>query len=195
MSTISAIKCDAVAEPAANVCDEALRYERFLDLFTSERDGIYGYIFSILPNHADAEDVFQKCCIVLWRKLDLYVEGSSFLGWACTVAHYEVLNFRRSEQHDRHYFSQDLVDQLSQQYQGPRDSTNPKSEALRACLQKLRNVDRELLDKLYCSDQSLADHAKTTGKALQSLYNRAGILRRKLCECVQRSMEFSGADS
>lgn len=178
-----------------NSCDSEQRYERFLDLFAANRDGIYGYIFALLPNHADAEDVFQKCCIVLWRKLDLYVEGSSFLGWARTVAHYEVLNFRRSAQHDRHYFSQELIEQLSQQHPIAHSGSTPRSDALRACLQKLGKMDRELLDTLYSSDQSLAEHAKATGRALQSLYNRAGMLRRKLSECIQQSLRLSGVDT
>lgn len=181
--------------PNSKVSVESQRYERFLDLFTADRDGIYGYIFSMLPNHADAEDVFQKCCIVLWRKLDLYVEGSSFLGWARTVAHYEVLNFRRTAQHDRHYFSQELIEQLSQQQQLPQSSASARSDALQGCLQKLGRTDRELLDTLYGSDQSLAELAQATGRAIQTLYNRAAMLRRKLCECVQQSMHLSGADS
>ncbi|WP_146406663.1 sigma-70 family RNA polymerase sigma factor [Allorhodopirellula heiligendammensis] len=181
--------------PSHDTCDDAQRYERFLDLFTADRDGIYGYIFSLLPNHADAEDVFQKCCIVLWRKLDLYVEGSSFLGWACTVAHYEVLNFRRTVKHDRLCFSQELIEQLSHQQQVLQGGKSPRSEALRSCLQKLTTMDRELLDTLYGPDQSLAEHAKATGKALQSLYNRAGMLRRKLGQCVQQSLQLSGVDS
>ncbi|SMP76022.1 RNA polymerase sigma-70 factor, Rhodopirellula/Verrucomicrobium family [Neorhodopirellula lusitana] len=149
---------------AADFDRQSEDYERFLDLFTTDRERIYGFIFSMLPNHADAEDVFQRCSIVLWRKLDQFTEGTSFYAWACSIAQFEVLNFRRSASRDRHYFSQELMEQLALERVEQRRSSGSRLEALQTCISRLGQLDRDLLGALYDQDRRLDDYACQPGR-------------------------------
>ena len=57
---------------------------------------LFGYIYSLVRDLDDADDLFQQTSLVLWDKFDLFDPSRSFVGWACGVARYEVLNFLRS---------------------------------------------------------------------------------------------------
>ena len=59
------------------------RYEEFLRLFTQERERMFAFIYSMIPRQADAEDVFQRSSLVLWRKFHEFRQGEDFLAWAC----------------------------------------------------------------------------------------------------------------
>jgi hypothetical protein len=48
--------------------DGASQHERFAERFVRSQDRIYAYVVTLLPNRADAEEVFQQTCLALWKK-------------------------------------------------------------------------------------------------------------------------------
>ncbi|QDU81235.1 RNA polymerase sigma factor [Polystyrenella longa] len=161
-------------------------YEAFLEAFSRNREPLYRYVYALVPHQADAEDVFQRCSIILWRKFSTYdPEQGSFLNWACGVAHYEVRNFLRTSKRDRHYFSPDLVEQLATSQQPKTGEQAPRLEALRECLQQLKQSERFLLEQAHYHQQSAKTLADDAGKGIQTIYNQLTIIRRKLFQCVQ----------
>jgi RNA polymerase sigma-70 factor (ECF subfamily) len=170
-------------------------YERFLQLFAAHRDRLFAYVYSLLPHHADAEDVFQRCSLLLWRKFDQFERDGSFLAWGCGVAFYEVKNFLRSANRNRLQFDADLVSQIAEQRLAKSLELSPKLEALAGCVENLKASDRELIHHAYHDDEGLKVHAATSGKAIQTLYNRLSILRRQLMECVHRKLSLEGLPS
>ncbi len=167
-------------------------YARFHENFTRDRDRIFGYIYALLPHEADAEDVFQRTSMLLWKKFSQADGEEGFLSWACTVAHYEVLNFIRTAQRNRLQFDIELIDQIA----GLRKSTMAQSDrrldALKLCLENLKAIERELVEIAYCSEASLKEYAQSCGAAVQTLYNRVSLVRRKLLACVNRRVAFEG---
>jgi RNA polymerase sigma-70 factor (ECF subfamily) len=171
------------------------RYEEFLELFARDRERIYAYIFSLLPHHADAEDVFQRCSILLWRKIEQFDRSGDFLAWACGVAFYEVCNFLRVAHRDRLQFDIELVGQLAERRRETLGRDEERQVALRRCLERLQAGDRELIDQVYYGDHSVKELAETTGRAPQTLYNHLSQIRRRLFHCMQRSLAADGATS
>ncbi len=170
-------------------------YEEFLKLFAAHRDRLFAYVYSLLPHHADAEDVFQRCSVLLWRKFDQFQPDGSFLAWGCGVAFYEVKNFLRSSNRNRMQFDVELVSQLAAQRLAREPDVSPKMEALTGCVQSLKASDRDLIHHAYHDDEGLKVYADASGKAIQTLYNRLSILRRQLLDCVQRKLNLEGAQS
>lgn len=164
-------------------------YEEFLTLFARDRERIYSYIFSLLPHHADAEDVFQRCSILLWRKFASFDRERSFLSWACGMAFYEVHNFLRVSGRDRLRFDLDLIGRLAERRMASLENDEPRITGLRQCLEKLNEAERRLLELVYGEDRTIRDLAVETGRADQTLYNRLSRIRRRLFDCVQRSLE------
>ncbi len=171
---------------------QTVAYERFLELYSRDRDRLFGYIYALLPHQADAEDVFQRSSLLLWNKFSVYDPARPFLPWACSIAHYEVRNFIRSVNRDRLQFDEDLIEQLADSRMQRCDDGDERLEALRRCLQMLKQVERDLIDLAYRGDASIKEFAESTGGVTQTLYNRISLARRKLLVCVRRRLSQQG---
>lgn len=164
------------------------RYEEFLQLFSRDRERLSAYIYSLLPNQADAEDVFQRCSLLLWRKFSEFERDRSFLAWACGVGFYEVRNFLRSVQRDRLQFNSELMSQLADRRLEELEHAADLLPALRSCVERLSKSQRELVSVAYGQAESIKDYAASQGQPLQTLYNQLGRIRRQLLNCVQQKL-------
>lgn len=166
---------------------------KFLNVFTQHRNQIYSYIYSLLPNRDDAEDVFQRTSLILWKKFPEYDDSGSFYAWACGVAFYEVKNFMRVAQRKRLQFRDDVIQQLAdEKIRTPQDKLNQRASALQDCIQKLSLQDRQLVDQVYRDQTAVKDIAEAAGSAIQTLYNRLNQIRRQLTHCIERSLSYTG---
>ena len=52
--------------------------EIFTRLFLRNQKRIAGLIFSLVPQGAEADDVMQETCAVMWRKFGEFAPGSDF---------------------------------------------------------------------------------------------------------------------
>ena len=164
------------------------QYEEFLEFFTRDRERLFRYIFSLVPNHADAEDIFQRCSLLLWRKFPEFDVDRSFLSWACGVALNEVRNFLRTVDRKRLTFDSDLLSQLSKSRLGEFEFSGDVLAHLSSCLDALPRQDRELVQIAYGDQETVKEFADRAQLALQTLYNRLGRIRRQLLDCVRRKL-------
>src|SRR5437764_7861828 len=92
-------------------CSE--QHDRFVERFIRSQDRVYAYVATLLPNRADAEEVFQQTSLVLWRKWQEFDPNREFLPWACGIAHHEARNFMRKHQHgSRVFLSEGVLEQI-----------------------------------------------------------------------------------
>jgi RNA polymerase sigma-70 factor len=161
-------------------------HDLFLKLFVQDRDRIFAYVRGLLPNHADAEDVFQRCSLLLWHKFAEFDKDRPFFPWACGIAYYEVRNFIRVASRDRLYFDAELLDSLSETRAKSLASGNGRLDSLHSCFEKLKSSDREMLQVVYEGIQTAAELAVTQGKSLQTIYNRLSQVRRQLIDCISQ---------
>jgi RNA polymerase sigma-70 factor len=169
------------------------QYERFVQLFAQVHDGLFAYIFSLLPHWSDAEDVFQQTSLVLWRKFGDFQpvaeKGTDFLAWACRVAFYEVRNFRRVASRDRLQFGDALLAQLAEDRKVEPQRVNQRREFLMDCVAQLPDEQRVLLRRAYEGETTIRQLAAELGRSPQTLYNRLNLIRRALLECVEAAVE------
>ena len=50
----------------------------FSELITRYQSELYGYIFAVVRNWEDADDLFQSVSLVLWRKFESFRPDSNF---------------------------------------------------------------------------------------------------------------------
>jgi len=166
---------------------------KFLHVFTQHRNQLYSYIYSLLPNRDDAEDVFQRTSLILWKKFSDYDESSSFFSWACGVAFYEVKNFIRVAQRKRLQFRDDVIQQLADERAGISQlQLNQRASALQDCILKLKEKDQKLVEQVYRDQAPIKEVAEAAGAALQTLYNRLNQIRRQLTHCIDRTLSYTG---
>jgi RNA polymerase sigma-70 factor, ECF subfamily len=167
-------------------------YEQFVQLFAQVHDNLFAYIFALLPHWSDAEDVFQRTSLVLWRKFGEFQPGSNFLSWACKVAFYEVQNFRRVASRDRLQFNDALVERLAEERDVGVEGYRQRRDFLMDCVARLSDEQRVLLYRAYEGTITIRQLAEELHRAPQTVYNRLNAIRRSLLECVDRALQREG---
>jgi RNA polymerase sigma-70 factor (ECF subfamily) len=165
----------------------------FATLLRHHQTQLFGYIYSLVRDLDDADDLFQQTSIVLWDKFEQYDRLKSFINWACGVARYEVSNFLRSRSRNRLYFSDKLNLALIEAHDSlERDQLDERRDALACCMRKLRQRDLELLETCYTRSACIQEVARAWGRSTQSIHNSLRRIRRVLFECVRRRLAQGG---
>jgi RNA polymerase sigma-70 factor, ECF subfamily len=165
----------------------------FAELLRRNQTQLFGYIYSLVRDLDDADDLFQQTSLVLWGKYEQFDPTRSFVGWACGVARYEVLNFLRARSRNRLYFSDALNLALIESHESLEEELlDHRRDALAGCLKKLRERDQELLEACYGRSIRIPELASTWGRSTHSIHNSLRRIRRSLFECVRRSLAHEG---
>ena len=91
------------------------QHDRFVEQFVRSQDRIYAYVVTLLPNRADAEEVFQQTSLLLWKKWQQFDPSRDFVRWGCGMAHLEVANFlRKHRDRGRIYPSEEVLAGIAQ---------------------------------------------------------------------------------
>lgn len=163
-------------------------HAQFVTLFARDNHRVFAFIYSMLHNRADAEDVFQRTSLILWQEFGKYDQERDFSKWACGIAFYTVRNFLRVSGRKRLTFNYELMKVIADERVGMRESTDLRKEALDECMKKLSLDDCDLVSQAYCGDSTIKEVAETMGRAVQTLYNRLNRIRKGLVECVDVSL-------
>jgi RNA polymerase sigma-70 factor (ECF subfamily) len=173
--------------------DSSAQHDQFVERFVRCQDRIYGYVALQLPNRADAEEVFQQTSLVLWKKWRQFDPGRDFVAWACGIAHHEVRNFlRKHRDKGRVYLGEDVLAEVAQVRLELQDVLEARRRALRHCLDRLGQGQRELLERCYAGQDSIKAIAEELGQRPNALYMSLKRWRRALYECVHRTLAAEG---
>jgi RNA polymerase sigma-70 factor, ECF subfamily len=174
--------------------DEAVEKSAvFTDLLHESRSRVYGYIYALVQNRDDAEDVFQETTLRLWEKFDEFELGTDFGRWASRVARLTVLNFVRRHRRRRRFFSDELLDQIAKTHQREATQlTSERTQALTHCVERLGASDRELIETCYAGDRSIKEIARMQGRTADAIYQALSRIRRALLACVERTLVAEG---
>ena len=168
--------------------------EEFIRQLTAAQSSLWAYVFSLLPDHAGAQDVLQQTNLTLWRKADDFQPGSSFFAWASKAAYFHVLTYRRGMRRDRLVFNDDVFAYLAER-QAERLAEAPSEQvtALRGCLEKLPPHSRRLLECRYAPGASVKNLAEADGRSTAALSQVLYRIREALLSCIERSLTAGGA--
>lgn len=159
--------------------------EKIITLITRHQSALHGYILSLLPQRALADDVLQETNIVLWRKTKEYDPTSPFLPWAFRIAYFQVKAARRDSARDRHIFDPELLEQLACEASSDDDAPSRMDLALRECLQELPADKRRLILQRYQPDGSVHEMAQSHKISAAALSAQLHRIRQMLAACVQ----------
>lgn len=163
-------------------------HKLFSDLIGRHEGELYAYIFSIVRNWEDADDLYQSVCLVLWSKFALFRPDSSFLAWARQTAKNTVRNFLKCK-HLRRYVSEEVLNTLSEtEIEAKSDRSDFYMAALRQCKEKLNISDAELLELRYVEDLGSRQIADQLQRSQPSVCRSLARIQRWLMECVQMEL-------
>jgi RNA polymerase sigma-70 factor (ECF subfamily) len=173
--------------------DTAHQHDQFVERFVRSQNRIYAYVATLLPNRADAEEVFQQTSLLLWKKWQQFDPARDFVAWACGMAHHEVRNFlRKHRDRGRVYLSDEVLAEVAQARLELHDVLESRQQALRRCLDQLAPEMRTLLERCYAANASIKAVAASLGKQPNMLYMTLKRLRRILFDCINRTLKAEG---
>lgn len=164
---------------------EKTEFGRLLD---QHARAIHAHIRSLVPNPDDAAEVYQEACTTLWQKYDQYQPGTDFRAWACRIAYYKVLKLRERQARSPRLFSPELLEQLDEEMIVMSDVLDRRSEALISCREKLREHDRNLLDRYYREGATVRRVASHLKWSTHKLYRSIRKIHAVLQDCVNRTL-------
>lgn len=165
--------------------NEHERHVLFSELLVRHRGDLYGYIFAVVRNWEDADDLFQSVSLILWSKFETFRPGTNFFAWARQTARHKVSKYLRQKQHSR-FVNEDLLDTLTEIAIDVNDGAEDAYlAALRDCREKLAADDQELLKLHYGSGFGTRHIADQLRRSQQSICRSLNRIRGWLLQCVQ----------
>lgn len=161
----------------------------FARLIRESHRELFGFIFTMLQNRADAEDVYQQTALVLWKKFADFNPGTNFTGWAIRVAQFEIKDYIKAQRRRKVFCSDAILDAIAVAYQAePDDRRTKRMEALANCLEKLNDRDRRMLKQCYSVGRDYKKIAASEGKTIAAMYKAISRIRKALFNCIQQAM-------
>ena len=178
-------------DPHGNAHGETEHRKRLMALMTRHQRQIFSYIYVLVPNRSDAEDLLQETSLVICEKFHEFREGTDFVAWACQIAYWRVRYSRQKFARSKVVFDQEILDVVAQTASSMTDELDERHEALAHCLQRLHPRDRELLIARYEPGGTVDEAARRSGRTLKTAYKALARLRKLLLDCV--STRLAGA--
>ena len=169
------------------------RTEDFVQHLGKVQKALYAFIRSLVDNWAEADEISQETSLVLWRKFSEFQPGTNFLSWACQVAYYEVLRYRKRRNHQELLLPSDLLATLATEGTNEADNFNATHEALQVCLEHLSVDERRLVQLHYAQDESANSIAAQIQRSVSAVHKALSRIRWKLFECVRRRLAAEGS--
>ena len=163
------------------------RSEKFVSLLKRHERRLNGYVLSLVHHWADADDILQEVAIALWRQFDKFDPATDFGTWACTVAYYHVLSYRKTAKRRRLRFTDEVDRLLDREIAAVAGEFGDYQDMLRRCLDKLSESERGFLHAYY-SGTPIAELSQRLARSAASLYKDLSGLRRTLRACVDRAL-------
>lgn len=167
--------------------------KRLMSLMTRHQRQIFAYIYTLVPNRHDAEDLLQETSLVICEKFDQFKEGTDFVAWACQIAWWRIRYARQRFARSKVVFDQDVLEAVAHTAMELAPEIDERHEALARCLQKLHPRDRELVLTRYEPGSGVAEAARRTGRTLEAAYKALHRLRKLLFDCVTHELESTAA--
>jgi RNA polymerase sigma-70 factor, ECF subfamily len=171
---------------------EASRTDEFVREFTRSAQRLYAYIFALMGHDSAADDVFQDTSTLAWEKFDEFRPGSDFLAWTCRIARFRVLGYFDSRKRRPLPFSDAFVNALAEDMAAMSETLDHEILALADCYRKLRDEDRELIDRRYTPGADTRQVALSLGRPLSTVYRMLTRIHRELLECIEIAMRDRG---
>ena len=171
-------------------------YEAFLGLYSREQARIKAFIRTLVPDPVDADDLFQKTSLVMWRSFATFDREKTFLPWALGVARHQVLVHWRTRRRDRHVFSEaflaTLADEAGERLEAERPSLADRQRALDACVGQLPPRQQELVRRFYGANEQAGTIAASWNSSVHAVYKALKVMRKALEECVAQRLALLG---
>ena len=155
---------------------------------------LYTHIASLCGCPHDARDILQEVNRALCRRRDEFDPSrGTLMGWARTLARYEVLHWRDRQKRSKILFSNDMVEEVAQTLEEEISApVDVRLGFLEECLQSLSKHLREMLVAHHAEREPLASIALRMERDAHSVANSLYVARGSLRKCIEGKINAKG---
>lgn len=164
--------------------------EAFTRLLLQNQKRIAGLIYSLVPRGADADDVMQETCAILWRKFGEFEAGTNFGAWALRIARFQVMSHYRNRTRAQARLSDETIEALADTLAATHWESSDRVEALRTCLGQLREREFDLVRRRYDGGENIGEIANHLGSSVPAVYKALARLHVRLLACVNSKLRL-----
>ncbi len=145
---------------------------------------IFAYIYTLVPNRHDAEDILQETSLTIYDKFQEFEQGTDFLAWAMRIAWWKVRAARQKYARSKVVFNDEVMEAVAHTAEMMVEETSQMQVALGQCLQKLNERDRRMILMRYERGSGVERAAMASGRSLQAAYKSIMRIKQVLHDCV-----------
>lgn len=159
------VESGAGAERALIDAAVAGEVQAFAALYDRHLARVYRYVYYLVGNRTDAEDLAQEAFLNAWRAIGHYRHTkASFIAWLLTIAHNSVISFFRNHKN---------VSYLDTEAPIRGEGGDPETEALarfdrkavRDAIQRLKPEQQQVIVMRFVEELDYGDVAAALGKS------------------------------
>jgi RNA polymerase sigma-70 factor, ECF subfamily len=167
--------------------DDPGRHERFMQAFLPIQRGLNGYLRTLVPNAADAEDVLQAAVAILWERFDDFDPNTRFDHWAYHVARVQAMRYWKDRKRSKLVFSEAVLTLLADHSMAICRSTHAMIDALDMCMEYLSEQDRRMLRLRFEAEATNRSVARTLGCSESKVSRSLGQVYKNLMDCIRQN--------
>lgn len=182
--------------PARGVPEQALpaaKVNEFVRLLGENQRRISLYVMGLVPNWNDAEEIVQETTVVLWQEFAKFETGTNFAAWACKVAYFRVLAWRKRKTREKLQFSSEFLETISEELAADPERREDRERRLAECVEKLPQDQQKVLLLRYGEGCEIDELATRVGRTVAASYRLLSRIRHNLFECVGRATALENA--
>ena len=156
-------------------------------LFARFNVRVFRFILRFVRNEAIAEELMNEVFLDVWRQAGRYEGRSTVSTWVLAIAHNKAVSVMRKRS------DEDLDDAMLGCLQDESDTPEvaaqktSKGETMRACIEKLSEEHREVIDLVYYHEKSIKEVSEITGVPESTVKTRMFYARKKLSESMRKA--------
>jgi RNA polymerase sigma-70 factor (ECF subfamily) len=166
--------------------------KRLMALMTRHQRQIFSYIYTLVPNRHDADDLLQETSLVICEKFDDFKPGTDFVAWACQIAYWRIRYSRQKFARCKVVFDERVLESVAHTAATLVNELDDRHEALVNCLRRLPTRDRDLVLTRYEPGSGVEEAARRSGRSIDAAYKALARLRKALFDCVTHQLATGG---
>lgn len=159
----------------------------FVALWNAHSRRVYAYIYSMVADWADADDIFQETGLVVLAKFDEFQKGTNFGAWACRIAYHKVLLHVRQQRVQDH-LDEVVLEALQDESLAMAEGVTSRLAALSDCLKELSKKDRQLVELRYHGANTVETVARKIGRTSWAVYKGLTRVHQTLLDCISSKL-------
>ena len=169
------------------------RRDRILRVAFDHREELIAYAWSLLGNYSAAEDCVQEALLVVVKKHDQFVEGTSLLAWCRSIVRIETLRSRQRSQRERSLAEKvlsDAIDAAFEEFQvsSSRSDREVRRDAMGQCIENLSERGRQVVRARFVDELGYPQIGERLGMTIEAVRKALFRSKKQIRACVESKL-------